>query len=168
MPPHIALLRGINVGGHRPVAMADLRAMCEGLGFEEVRTLLASGNLIFESSKTGAALENLLETTAKKKLGLDTEFITRTAAEWKKVIASNPFPKEAERDPGRLVVMFCKQPVPKALKITGAKREVLKAKGREIYIVYPDGQGTSKLKLDVRGTARNWNTVLKLGAQVES
>lgn len=161
---HIALLRGINVAGHRPVAMADLRAMTEGLGFEQVRTLLASGNLVFESSRTGPALEKLLETTARKKLGLDTEFITRTGAEIKAVIAANPFPKEAERDPGHLVVMFCKQPVAKTLKITGARREVVRPKGREIYIVYPDGQGTSKLRLDVRGTARNWNTVLKLGA----
>ena len=161
---HIALLRGINVGGHRLVAMVDLRAMLTDLGFDDVRSLLQSGNLVFRSPQTGARLEHLLETEAQKRLGLETEFLVRTAAEWGAVVATNPFPKEAERDPGHLVVMFCKQSPGKALEVTGAKREVVRAKGSEIYIVYPDGMGHSRLKLDVRGTARNWNTVLKLAA----
>lgn len=163
MPVHIALLRAVNLGSHNKVSMGDLRAMATDLGFEDVSTLLQSGNLVFRSSETGPKLERLLETTARKELGLDTEFMVRSAAQWKKIVAGNPFPKEAKSDPGHLVLMACKKAVGSALKVTGAKREVVKPKGKEIYIVYPDGIGVSRLKLGgVVGTGRNWNTVLKL------
>ena len=165
MTVHIALLRGINVGGHRPIAMADLRALLADLGLEDGRSLLQSGNLLFRSGgRTCGDLERLLEAEAKRRLGLETEILVRTVDEWKAVVARNPFPEEAERDPGHLVVMFCKAAPGDRLKVTGARREIVRAKGREIYIVYPDGIGRSRLKLDVRGTARNWRTVLKLAA----
>lgn len=160
---HIALLRAVNLGSHNKVAMGDLRKMATDLGFEDVRTLLQGGNLVFRSSETGAELERLLETTARKELGLDTDFIVRTAAQWKKIVAGNPFPKEARSDPGHLVLMACKEAPGSSLKISGAKSEIVKPKGKEIYIVYPDGIGVSRLKLTgFVGTGRNWNTVLKL------
>jgi len=159
---HIALLRAVNLGSHKKVAMGDLRKMVSDLGFENAQTLLQSGNVVFESKPTGAKLEEMLEDEARKRLGLDTEFMVRTTKQWDDVVKRNPFPKEAKSDPAHLVVMVCKSVPPKPLKVTGAKREVVKAVGKEIYIVYPDGVGRSRLKVHAVGTGRNWNTVLKL------
>jgi len=172
---HVALLRAINVGGHKLVAMEDLRDFLAELGFADPRSLLQSGNLVFRSSRSGVGLERWLEAEAKTRLGLETNFFVRTAAEWEEIVTHNPFPREAERDPGHLLTLFLKDaPDPAAVKalqaaITG--REVVRAWGRQTYIVYPDGVGRSKLtnaliekKLGTRGTGRNWNTVLKLGA----
>jgi len=164
MTTHIALLRGINVGGNKMISMADLRARAERLGLEEPRTLLQSGNLVFRSRKSPAQLEKLLE----KELGVTV--MVRTAEEWKAVVAANPFPDEARNDPGRLVVLCLKEARNAAdLQPAIVGREVARGKGRELYLYYPDGQGTSKLtnalierKLGTSGTARNWNTTLKL------
>jgi uncharacterized protein (DUF1697 family) len=172
----VALLRAVNLPGHNKVAMADLRAFLAALGFADPRTLLQSGNLVFGSTRrTAAELERLLEAEAAKRLGLRTDFVVRTAREWQEVVARNPFREAAERDPGHLVVMFLKAaPEPSAVKalqtaITGP--EQVRAHGRQAYITYPDGIGRSRLtnavietKLGTRGTGRNWNTVLKLGA----
>ena len=172
---HIALLRGINVGGHKQVAMADLRDLLTRLGFADVRSLLQSGNLLFGANgRTPAQLERLLEAEAEKRLGLQTDFFVRTAKEWKGVVAHNPFPREAARDPGHLVVMFLKDAPSgtqvKALQEAITGPEVVRAAGKQLYIVYPDGIGRSRLtnalidrKVGTRGTGRNWNTVLKLG-----
>ena len=162
---YIALLRGINAGGNKMIAMSDLRERAERLGLRDVRTLLQSGNLVFRSNKSPAQLEKMLE----KELGDVTVFV-RTAEEWAAMIAANPFPNEAKNDPSHLIVMALKQPSDaSALVMPG--REVARGNGREIYISYPDGQGTSKLtnaviekKLGTRGTARNWNTAMKLAA----
>lgn len=164
----IALPRAINLGPHKKVAMSDLRAMAIELGFGDAKTILNSGNLIFRSKLSAAKLEEMLELESARKLGLDTEFMVRTGAEVAKIVADNPFPDMAKRDPGHLVVHFCKKPVAKGLKVTGAKREEVKPKGRDIYVTYPDGIGVSKLKIDVVSTARNWNTVLKLAALTEA
>src|SRR5476651_1655499 len=97
MTTHVALLRGINVGGNRKVSMADLKGFLGELGFENPRTLLQSGNAVFGSStRSGAALEGFLESQAAKRLGLETLFLVRTAAEWAEIIARNPFPAEAK------------------------------------------------------------------------
>src|ERR1700733_8408050 len=173
---HIALLRGVNVGGHRTVAMSDLRDLITDLGFSDARTLLQSGNLVFRGNGSGgAALEQLLETEAAKRLGLEADFLIRSAEKWKDVVARNPFPKEAERDPSHLVVMFLKSAVNlktvSAVQAAIAGRETIRADRGQVYIVYPDGIGRSRVsnvflegKLGIRGTARNWNTVLKLAA----
>jgi uncharacterized protein (DUF1697 family) len=174
MPTYIALLRGVNVGGHKMVTMADLRDLCVQLNLDEPRTLLQSGNLVFRDSRPAASLERLLELEAEKQLGLKTEFFVRSADEWQAIIAANPFPVEAKKDPSHLLVMALKQePEAKSVKALQAAivgREVLRAKGKQAYIVYPDGIGTSRLtvammdrRLGTRGTGRNWNTVLKLG-----
>jgi uncharacterized protein (DUF1697 family) len=119
-------------------------------------------------------LEQMLERAAAKQLGLETPFFVRTAKEWQAIIDANPFPKEAMADPGHLLAVILKEPV-EAANVTALQkaivgREVVRAKGRCAYIVYPDGIGRSKLttaliekKLGTRGTGRNWNTVLKLG-----
>jgi uncharacterized protein (DUF1697 family) len=173
---HVALIRGINVGGHKAVAMSDLRDLLAGLGFDDARSLLQSGNLVFRcAAQKNASLEHLLETEAEKRMGLHADFFIRSAKEWREVVARNPFRKEAERDPSHLVVMFLKdKPNAKNVKAVNAAivgPEIVRAGGRHLYIVYPDGIGKSRLtnaliekRLGIRGTARNWNTVLKLNA----
>jgi uncharacterized protein (DUF1697 family) len=174
----IALLRAINVAGLNAVAMADLRELMTSLGLEGVTTLLQSGNVVFRSNKTADSLEQQLERASEKEFGSRIEFFVRTAAEWKAMIAANPFSSEARADPAHLLAVTLKS-APTAANVTALQRaikgrEVVRAKGRCAYIVYPDGVGRSKLTsaliektLGTRGTARNWNTVLKLAALAE-
>jgi len=168
---HIALLRAVNVAGHKAVAMADLRELLTQLGFSDARSLLQSGNLVFNAQKRPTAdLERLLETEAATRLALTTDFFVRTGDEWKAIVANNPFRNEAKSDPSHLVVALLKKECdvqPLQAAISG--REVVRADGRHLYIVYPDGIGRSRLtnaliekKLGTRATARNWNTVLRL------
>ncbi len=172
----VALLRGINVGGHQKVAMADLCGLCTSLAFQDVRSVLQSGNLVFRSvGRTAAQVERLLETEIRKRLGLHTEVFVRTAENWQSVLARNPFPDEAARDPSRMLVMFLKgAPVTggvEALRAAITGREDVRADGREAYVVYPAGIGRSPVtnvlierKLGTRATGRNWNTVLRIAA----
>ncbi|HTK42342.1 MAG TPA: DUF1697 domain-containing protein [Gemmatimonadales bacterium] len=176
MPVHIALLRAVNLPKHGQVSMADLRDLLVRLTFTEPRSLLQSGNLVFRSGPISRAqLEGVLEAAAKKSLGLETDFIVRTAAEWNEVVAANPFRHEAESDPSHLVVMALRAKADparvEALRAAIRGREVVGAHGKQLYIVYPDGIGRSRLtvaliekKLGTRGTGRNWNTALKLSA----
>jgi uncharacterized protein (DUF1697 family) len=159
--------------------MTDLRTFLTELGFDDARSLLQSGNLVFNSNvRTGAELERFLESEAHDRLSLDVDFIVRTPDEWKSVIRQNPFRKEAERDPGHLVVMFLKG-APDVEDIVALQAEirgpeVVRAKGKQAYIYFPNGQGRSKLTHSLlekrlgRGTGRNWNTVLKLGIMAKS
>jgi len=174
MARYICLLRGINVGGYKTVAMADLRALLTKMGFEDVQTVLQSGNVVLSApSKSARALESQLEAAVQKALKLEIDFHVRTADEWRKVIDANPFGAEAKMDPARLVLTCYKAPLdPAKVKsvqaaITG--RERLRADGRHLYMTFPDGYGNSKAAVLVgkafgAGTARNWNTVLRLGA----
>jgi uncharacterized protein (DUF1697 family) len=175
MTTHIALLRAVNLGAHNAVAMADLRDLLARLGFTDPRTILQSGNAVFRSGKRPPVVERLLEKEAAARLGLATDFFVRTAAEWQALVAANPFPAEAERDPSHLVLMCLKAaPAPEAvaaLQGSIAGRELVRAVGRHAYVVYSDGIGRSRLtiavierRLGTRGTGRNWNTVLKLAA----
>ena len=177
---HVALLRAINVGGHRKVAMTDLRDLLTHMGLADARSLLQSGNLVFRGGTlTGAQLERALETAARARLGLETDFMVRTAREWQSIVARNPFPDEARRDPSHLLVMFLKNAPAvenvKALQAAITGPEVVRAVGRQAYLVYPSGIGRSRVtitliekKLGTRGTGRNWNTVLKLAALVQA
>lgn len=172
---HIALLRAVNVGGRGKAPMADLRALLADLGFEAPQSLLQSGNLVFCSKATGATLETLLERETKARLGLATDYIVRTAAEWDRIVAANPFTAMARDDPSHLLVMALKS-APDGAALEGLRawipgREAIESVGLELYITYPDGVGASKLtgavierRLGARGTARNWNTVTKLAA----
>jgi uncharacterized protein (DUF1697 family) len=176
MTTYIALLRGVNVAGKKQVAMSALRDLLAGLGFDDPRSLLQSGNLVFRSStQPSAELEHLLETETEKRLHVRAAFFIRSAKEWATAIDANPFPDEAKHDPSHLVLMTLKDaPEAKAVKalraaITGP--ELIRAKGRQLYITYPNGIGRSRLtnrliedKLTARGTGRNWNTVLKVAA----
>lgn len=176
----VALLRAVNLGSHNKISMADLKAVAAGAGLKEPRTLLQSGNLVFESSaKSGAPLEKLLESALAKELDLKTPIVVRSASEWRTAVDANPYPKEAKNDPGHLVYMPLKgKPIAGGLAALTAAikgRETAKLVGSDLYLVYPDGIGTSKLtnvliekKLGVVGTGRNWNTVQKLLAAMEA
>lgn len=159
--------------------MTDLRNFLTALGMGDVRSLLQSGNLVFNSNvRTGSELERFLETEAMDRMSLEADFIVRTPNEWKSIIRQNPFRKEAEKDPGHLIVMFLKSE-PDVADIVALEadirgREVVRAKGKQAYIYFPDGQGRSKLTHTIlekrlgRGTGRNWNTVLKLGMMAKA
>ena len=176
MALYIGLLRAVNLGSHNKVGMGDLRDLLADIGMENPRTLLNSGNVVFGSNiRTPAEVERVLEAAARKHLKLETDFFVRTAKEWRSLIESNPFPKEAKLDPGHLLALVTKEAPGKAAITEMRKaikgREVVEAVGRCIYIVYPDGIGTSRFtgaaidkRIGTSGTGRNWNTVLKLGA----
>jgi len=176
MTTYVALLRAVNLAGLNRVSMSDLRDLLAALGMPDAKTLLQSGNVVFRSSVSAAEkVERLLEDGAAKRLDLSTDFFVRSAAELNGVIAANPFPEEAKKDPGHLLVTFLKAAPARAavaeLQAAIKGREVVRAKGREAFITYPDGIGRSRLttalieqKLGTRATARNWNTVLKLAA----
>jgi len=163
MPAYIALLRAVNVGGTGKLPMVELKAMCESLGFQSVRTYIASGNAVFHSKKSEpqvkAALEQALAVYAGKPVGV----LVRTAAEMAAVLAANPFPKM----PGNYThaIFLDAAPLAGALAaVTGQVNEVLHLGTREVYVYYADGAGQSKLKIPCAktGTARNMNTVAKL------
>jgi uncharacterized protein (DUF1697 family) len=176
MTTHIALLRAVNVGGTKSVSMSSLRDVLAALGFGEVQSLVQSGNLVFQSSgRTPDDLESLLEAEVYRRLGVRTEFFVRTARQWQAIVAGNPFEDEADRDPSHLVLMLLKSRATStrvdALRaaITGPER--VHGGGRHAYLTYPEGIGRSRVtsalierRLETPGTARNWNTVLKLAA----
>ncbi len=170
------LLRGINIGGHNKVPMSELRRLIEAAGGRDVVTLLQSGNAVFNApAGAGAALGRKLERALAADLGVKVGCLVRSAAEWAKLVAANPFPAEARRDPGHMVA-FMLEAAPAARAVAGLRaaikgRETVAASGPHLYAYYPDGIGRSKLTLPlieralgVRGTGRNWNTVLKIGS----
>ncbi len=174
---YVALLRAVNVGG-RKVTMKELKAAAEDLGYDNVRTFIASGNLVFDTKKTAdAKLEATLESAIESTFGLFSEVMVRNPDEWAAIIKANPFPKKAKDDPAHLVCIVCKTaPDAKAIdawlegfRAKYDKGEKLKVVGREIYVDYGDSIGESKLALPkklVTGTARNWNSMLKLNAML--
>jgi uncharacterized protein (DUF1697 family) len=175
MTTYVAFLRGVNLGGHKMVPMAKLRAMLETLGFADVKTLLQSGNAVFRGPATPAArIEQQLEAAMTTHLGLSCDYHVRTAAELRDLIEANPLKQEAAKDPSRFTVTFYRAALDKAaVKAAQAAidgPEILRADGRHLYMYWPDGQGRSKAGIAVakalkaQGTARNWNTILKLAA----
>jgi uncharacterized protein (DUF1697 family) len=175
MGRQIALLRGINLGPNRRVKMAELRALCERLGYTEVQTLLQSGNVVLETRKKPATVERELHEAIEAELGVDTLVIVRTREQLADVVAAKPF---ADADGKQLQVTFLDDELPKetAAKVEAAAAgaEQVLVKGREVYAWHADGIQRSKLaalladtKLGVTATARNWNTVEKLLALAE-
>jgi len=168
MTTFVALLRGINVGGNRKVAMADLRAIFLEAGCEGAQTYIQSGNVIFESPRTEEDLRLALERGIESATGFTVPVVMRTAAELAAVVEDNPFP---DADPARLVVAFLGAPpdpeVLKALESTAVGDEALVSRGRDLYLHLPGGFGRSRLAQSLgtvapATTARNWRTVTKL------
>jgi uncharacterized protein (DUF1697 family) len=171
-----AMLRGINLG-KRQLAKGELIAAAESLGYTQVRTLLASGNLVFEAGDAPReAIERGLHEAVERLYGLNSEVFARNLADLEEVIAANPFPEAAQARPSWLIVTFHHEPFPPALLEAVASGhdgpERLAAIGRELFADYPEGVGNSKLEPITRklkfphGTGRNWNTVTKLAAML--
>ncbi len=165
-----ALLRGVNLG-KRQVIMSELRAVCEAAGFTEVRTLLASGNLILNSKLTDAKLEAKLESVILEGLGLKTDVFVRDADQLAAIMAANPFKAFTKASPTFMVVNFMRGPASEAelevMAKTSLTGEEIKQGKNCLYIKFPNGQGPSKLKMPKLASARNWNTVLKLAAALQ-
>jgi uncharacterized protein (DUF1697 family) len=162
----VALLRGVNLG-KRKLIMSELRALCEGAGFRDVCTLLASGNLVLRAKERGAKLEAKLEEVILDGLGMKTDVFVRTGAELDAVIAANPFKAFVKTHASFLLVNFMRGPASAtdlAAMKTEATDEEIRAGTNCLYIKYPNGQGQSRLRPPKLGTARNWNTVTKLAA----
>jgi uncharacterized protein (DUF1697 family) len=169
----VALLRAVNVGGTGIIKMADLKVLCESVGFTDVKTLLQSGNVAFLAKGSDKAVAKKLADAIEKSHGFRPAVMVRTAGEIADAMKRNPFKAEEKSDPTHLVIAFMADP-----PTSGAKERVAAVKvaterlhlsGRELHAHYASGQGTSKVTnvvleraLGVACTARNWNTVTKL------
>jgi uncharacterized protein (DUF1697 family) len=174
MGRYIALLRAVNVGRTGRVPMVDLRKLLTNMGYWRVQTLLQSGNVVFDrEERTEAEIASEITGVIMDRMGVQTDVFLRKAEQWEALIANNPFPNEAIDDPSHLVVVFTTNPPVehrvRALQAAIIGRETVKAAADHLYAVYPDGIGESKLTIKIierelgsRGTARNWNTVVKL------
>jgi len=163
MATHIALLRAVNVGGTAKLPMAELREIATGVGFQNPRTYIASGNLVLESRLGPAKVKQLLESALLKRFGKPCAVLIRSADQLEQVIGNNPFP---DAEPAKLLVLFLDAaPDKKALAaVVAADGERLAAGEREVYIHFPNGMGRSKLKIPFASvsTGRNLNTVRAL------
>jgi uncharacterized protein (DUF1697 family) len=171
---HVALIRGINVGRAKRVAMADLRKVVEGLGYGDVRTLLNSGNVVFTipaSAAKGPAAR--IEKAMTARLGVSARVAVLTAAELAAVVADNPLGNVAD-DPARLFVTVLLDPADRKRLLPLARQDwkpdVLAVGARAAYLWCPSGMMDSRLAAEVirllgdGGTTRNWATVTKLHA----
>jgi len=171
MPVIISLLRGINVGGHKPIKMDALCSVYKAIGLGDVQSCLQSGNVVFTArTQNLKTLAKRIEDAIEQKFGQHSEVILRTSSELKQMVANNPFAKNPGIVPGKLGVVFFKE-APAAeicdevLRMKAQDEEV-HITGREFYIYFGSGMGQSKLFAAIArkltGTTRNWNTVTKL------
>ena len=178
MKRHIALLRGINVGKAKRIAMADLRALMEALGYTGVRTLLNSGNAVFDARGGNAAGHaKRLKAAILEQAGVDCEVIVKTAADLAAAIAEHPLRRHAD-DAARMQVMFMQDAATlallKPLEATDWAPEAFAVGQHAAWLWCADGIIESRIAkaagkiLRDRGTARNWATVEKLQAMVEA
>ncbi|MFN3387920.1 MAG: DUF1697 domain-containing protein [Allosphingosinicella sp.] len=173
MGGYVALLRGVNVGGHRKVPMAALRDLAAALGLENPRTYVASGNLVFESGGSGAELEAMLERALEARFGFEVDVIVRSAAQWAGYRQGNPFPQESADTPNLVMIALGKQ-APRqadvqALRAQAGPQERVEQVGDAIWIWFGGGAGRSKIGTGpARGvsTTRNWRTVVALDGMV--
>jgi uncharacterized protein (DUF1697 family) len=180
MPVYVAMLRGINVSGQKIIKMESLRVSLASLGFEDVKTYIQSGNIVFKTAK--AAPTDLSKKIARQILddfGFEVPVLARTESELGDVLKTNPLLKRSGIDESRLHVTFLSVAAPKeaaaVLKTLAGKSELFAVGGREIYLHCPDGYGNTKLsnsaiekKLSVQATTRNWKTVNILNTMVGS
>jgi uncharacterized protein (DUF1697 family) len=169
MTRYIALLRGINVGGHNKVPMAALRETCESIGCTEVATYIQSGNVVLTSSLGAKKLRTSLESAIAEQIGVAPVVVIRTDRQLTAVIANNPFP---DADPDHLHVAFLSE-TPDATQVASLAEldyppEEVAVRGDEAYFRLPNGLGRAKIpelfgrRIKTPATVRNWRTVNKL------
>ncbi len=177
MKTFIVLLRGINVGGHKRIKMADLRDLLGEAGFSEVSTYIQSGNIVLKAYQTAEKVKNLVVGMIEKEYGFTVRVMVRTPEEWQEAIENNPYSPH-DHDPKMLHFTFLNEAPSdsaiRALDEVHTGDEVFEIRDRVLYVYYPNGAGRSKLtnnffetKLGVSGTARNWNTVQKISSMVK-
>ena len=172
MPVVACLLRAVNVGGNSRMKMDLLRDLCTRLGFESPRTYVQSGNVVFGTKERNLArIASVLEDAIENECGFRPDVMVRTAADLRRVIATNPFAGR-NLEPSRLLVTFLATPpgaaAAAALRALETQPDEVVLSGSELYAYYPNGVGRSKTPvvldkaIKIRGTARNWNSVTKL------
>jgi uncharacterized protein (DUF1697 family) len=174
MPAYIALLRGINVGPHKRMKMERLRACCEALGLQQVKTYIQSGNVVFQAGKFKPEIvSKKIEDQILSDFGFSVDINLRTQEELERTIHRNPLLKERGVDESKLHVAFLSEvPPPDALKrlqsLTQPPDRVGHS-GKDIYFYFPNGVSGSSLwkhpldrVLSVSATMRNWKTVKTL------
>lgn len=168
----VVLLRGINVGPHKRMKMAELRAVLQDGGYRDVRTHLQSGNVILRSGKAPATVERGISAEIARAFGFDVDVVIRTGEEVVRIVADDPLAGTAT-DGGRYVVAFLSAEAdPAAAEALSARDfgpEELRVRGREIYAWCPEGlrdgplsKALARQKLAPLATVRNWNTVTRL------
>ena len=167
MPAYVALLRAMNVAGTGKLPMVDLRLMATACGFANVRTYIASGNLLFDSDLSEYAARDALAHEVDAFFGKPVPIFVRTQSELDAIATANPFPDEKG---SRLMVFFLAHPATHAMlaEARGQQGERMAIGTREIYVAYGNGIGKTKLIIPAvkQGTARNINTVTKLAAML--
>ena len=178
MTTHVALLYSIVIDRKRRVVMSDLRAIAESLGYLNVRSLASTGNLVFEAGEASvSAIEHSLEQAFAAFHGKHVDIIVKTADDWRRIVAANPFPAEAEADPDRVGIRVMRDPVDEGLLDFFRPYQTLGERVRIVdghVWVYFQGQAShSRLagqltsgRMGGVGTSRNWNTVRRLGQMV--
>ncbi|MDX8456342.1 DUF1697 domain-containing protein [Mesorhizobium sp. VK9D] len=179
MQTYVALLYSIILGEGRRVVMADLKAMAEGLGLKNVRTLVATGNLVFEARAGDVSkLEQRLEKAFEKTFGRHVDIIVRGAQDWMKLAAGNPFPGESVDAADQVAVRVMREPLladaVQALQAYAADNEKVLWVDGDIWLVFSRERPRSRLLAAANhkrfgvGTSRNWNTVRRLAEMVGS
>lgn len=172
---HVALLRGINVGGHNRVPMATLRELFVDAGAAAVTTYIQSGNVVFEApAKRAGPIATQVRAAIARELGLEIPLVVRSAKAIAGVARAHPF-AELVAEPKYLMVAFL-DATPSAAKVAGldptrSSVDRFEVRGPDVYLAFPNGSGRSKLdpawldrSLGVVSTWRNWLTVQKLAA----
>jgi uncharacterized protein (DUF1697 family) len=175
---HVALLRGINVGGKNPLLMKDLALMFARAGGAEVRTYIQSGNVIFDAPAGAAKIAETVSANIEKRFGYRIPIVLRTSEQLLKTIASNPFLKAGADLKALHVYFLADSPNDRAiagLDLARSTPDVFHVLGQEIYLHLPNGMARTKLtnayfdsKLSTTCTARNWATVLKLAEMMQA
>lgn len=180
MTTYVALLYSIVLGPGRRLVMSDLRDMAAELGLENPRTLVATGNLVFEAEgKSVSALERELEAAFVPRFGKHVDIIVRDAAAWRRLVAANPFPEESELHADQVGVRVMREPVTadvvERLRPYVAADEKLTSVDGDIWLYFSRSTASSRLlgaltpkRAGGVGTSRNWNTVRRLGDMVAS
>ena len=168
MTTWVALLRAVNVGGTGLLRMRDLRALCQGAGFADVRTHGASGNVIFSVEAPEAEVKAALARRLEVHIGRPVDMVLRTGSEIEATLAGNPFPRA---DASRVAVIFLDAPPPADVlaTVTGREDEELALGPREVIVHYPRGMGQTRLRIPAArlGTARNINTLRRLAGLLD-